>query len=49
MSAAGRPWSGGGREELADAVRRLMELTVTAAAPPEVLADAARPGPGPGR
>ncbi len=41
MSTAGRPWSGGGREELADAVRRLMELTVTAAAPPEVLADAA--------
>jgi acyl-coenzyme A thioesterase PaaI-like protein len=39
---AGRPWSGGGREELADAVRRLMALTVTAAAPPEVLADAAQ-------
>jgi acyl-coenzyme A thioesterase PaaI-like protein len=39
---SGRPWSGGGREELADAVRRLMELTVTAAAPPDVLADAAR-------
>jgi acyl-coenzyme A thioesterase PaaI-like protein len=38
----GRPWSGNGREELADAVRRLMALTVTAAAPPEVLADAAR-------
>ena len=27
----GRPWSGGGREELAAAVRRLMELTVTSA------------------
>ncbi|MGH9078846.1 MAG: PaaI family thioesterase [Acidimicrobiales bacterium] len=39
--SADRPWSGGGREELADAVRRLMALTVTAAAPPEVLADAA--------
>jgi acyl-coenzyme A thioesterase PaaI-like protein len=39
---ATRPWSGGGREELADAVRRLMALTVTAAAPPEVLAEAAR-------
>ncbi len=38
----GRPWSGGGREELAEAVRRLMALTVTAAAPPGVLADAAR-------
>ncbi len=37
-----KPWSGGGREELADAVRRLMALTVTAAAPPEVLAEAAR-------
>jgi acyl-coenzyme A thioesterase PaaI-like protein len=41
MSAAERPWSGGGREELADAVRRLMELTVTSAAPSEMLADAA--------
>ncbi len=37
-----KPWSGGGREELADAVRRLMVLTVTAAAPPEVLTEAAR-------
>ena len=37
-----KPWSGGGREELADAVRRLMALTVTAAAPPEVLTRAAR-------
>jgi len=36
-----RPWSGGGREELAAAVRRLMALTVTATAPTEVLADAA--------
>lgn len=39
---ATKPWSGGGREELADAVRRLMALTITAAAPPEVLAEAAR-------
>ena len=37
----GRPWSGGGREELAAAVRRLMELTVTSAPPPGVLAEAA--------
>jgi len=36
-----KPWSGGGREELADAVRRLMALTVTAAAPPDVLKEAA--------
>ena len=36
-----KPWSGGGREELADAVRRLTALTVTAAAPPDVLRDAA--------
>jgi acyl-coenzyme A thioesterase PaaI-like protein len=39
---ATKPWSGGGREELADAVRRLMALTVTAAAPPELLAQTAR-------
>ncbi len=39
--SGGRPWSGGGREELADAVRRLMALTVTASAPPEVMRDAA--------
>ncbi len=38
----GRPWSGGGREQLAEAVRRLMELTVTSSPPPAVLADAAR-------
>jgi acyl-coenzyme A thioesterase PaaI-like protein len=37
----GRPWSGGGREELAAAVRRLMELTVTSAPPPGALAEAA--------
>ena len=37
-----KPWSGGGREELADAVRRLMALTVTSTPPPEVLAEAAR-------
>ena len=40
--AVTKPWSGGGREELADAVRRLMALTVTAAAPPDVLLQAAR-------
>jgi acyl-coenzyme A thioesterase PaaI-like protein len=34
---AGRPWSGGGREELAAAVRRLMAATVTALGPPETL------------
>jgi acyl-coenzyme A thioesterase PaaI-like protein len=37
-----KPWSGGGRDELASAVRRLVALTVTATAPPEALADAAR-------
>ena len=37
----GRPWSGGGREELAAAVRRLMELTVTSAPPPGVLDEVA--------
>jgi Thioesterase superfamily len=37
---AGRPWSGDGREALADEVRRLISLTVTSAAPPEVLAGA---------
>ncbi len=36
----GRPWSGGGREELASAVRRLMELTVTSAPAAGVLAEA---------
>jgi acyl-coenzyme A thioesterase PaaI-like protein len=37
----GRPWSGDGREELAAAVRRLMELTVTSAPAPGLLVDAA--------
>ena len=37
----GRPWSGGGREELAAAVRHLMELTVTSTPAPGVLAGAA--------
>ena len=41
-SPGAKPWSGGGREELAAAVRRLMEVTVTATAPPELMADAAR-------
>jgi len=36
-----RPWSGGGRDELADEVRRLINLTVTSAAPPDVLGEAA--------
>lgn len=36
-----RPWSGGGREDLADQVRRLINLTVTSAAPPAELASAA--------
>jgi len=39
--ATTKPWSGGGREELADAVRRLTALTVTATAPPDVLRDVA--------
>ncbi len=38
---SGRPWSGGGREELATAVRRLMQLTVTSTPAPGVFADAA--------
>ncbi len=42
VAEVGKPWSGGGRDELARAVRRLIALTVTAAAPPEALADAAR-------
>jgi acyl-coenzyme A thioesterase PaaI-like protein len=37
-----RPWSGGGREELARAVRRLIAATVTSTAPPGLLVDAAR-------
>jgi hypothetical protein len=41
-SAPTKPWSGGGREELADAVRRLTTLTVTAMAPPELMATTAR-------
>ncbi len=36
------PWRGGGREELADAVRRIVAATVSAVAPPEVLDEAAR-------
>ncbi len=41
-TSTARPWSGGGREELAEAARRLIALTVTSMAPPELLADAAR-------
>ena len=37
-----KPWSSPGREELAASVRRLMEVTVTSMAPPEMLADVAR-------
>ena len=43
---AGRPWSGGGREELAAAVRRLMELTVTSAPAPGAVRRGRRPGGG---
>lgn len=38
----GRPWSGGGREELADTIRRLATLCVTANPPPGVLPEVAR-------
>ncbi len=38
---SGRPWSGDGREELAAAVRRLIELTVTSTPVPGGLAAAA--------
>ena len=38
---SGRPWSGDGREELAAAVRRLIELTVTSTPAPGALAAAA--------
>ncbi len=37
----GRPWSGGGREDLATAVRRLMELTVTSTPGPGAFVGAA--------
>ena len=40
VGPVGRPWSGGGREELAAAVRRLMELTVTSTPAPGAFADA---------
>jgi hypothetical protein len=39
--SGGKPWSGGGREELANAVRRLMTMVVTSAASPAMLEDAA--------
>jgi acyl-coenzyme A thioesterase PaaI-like protein len=42
VDGVAKPWSGGGREELATAVRRLIALTVTTTAPTEVLAEAAR-------
>jgi hypothetical protein len=37
-----KPWSGGGREELAAAVRRLTAVTVTAMASPELIIESAR-------
>jgi acyl-coenzyme A thioesterase PaaI-like protein len=37
-----KPWSGGGRDELADAVRKLMVATVTATASPELITETAR-------
>jgi acyl-coenzyme A thioesterase PaaI-like protein len=37
-----KPWSGGGREELVAEIRRLMALTVTVTASPDVLADVTR-------
>jgi hypothetical protein len=37
-----KPWSGGGREELAAAVRQLMTATVLSTAPPDALLGAAR-------
>ncbi|HUD16923.1 MAG TPA: hypothetical protein VMQ59_06645, partial [Acidimicrobiales bacterium] len=37
-----KPWSGGGREDLATAVRRLMVATVTATASPELVTETAR-------
>jgi hypothetical protein len=36
-----KPWSGGGRNELAAAVRRLMAAIVTSTPPPDVLGEAA--------
>jgi acyl-coenzyme A thioesterase PaaI-like protein len=41
VGPAGRPWSGGGREELATAVRRLLQLTVTSTPAPGRFAEAA--------
>ena len=41
MGPMGRPWSGGGREDLASAVRRLMQLTVTSTPEPGAFAAAA--------
>ena len=37
----GRPWSGGGREEMASSLRRLMQLTVTSTPEPGAFAAAA--------
>lgn len=39
---AAKPWSGGGREQLAAAVRRLMTATVTTTGSPDLLDDATR-------
>ena len=47
--SSGKPWSGGGREELASAVRRLTTAVVTSAASPEMLEHAAERGQCAGR
>ncbi len=39
--ATAKPWSGGGREDLADAVRRLTTMVVASSPPPDVMHDAA--------
>jgi len=42
VGSPNKPWSSTGREELANAVRRLTSLTVTSVATSELLADVAR-------
>jgi hypothetical protein len=41
VGASSKPWSGGGREDLAAAVRRLMTAVVASSAPPDVITEAA--------
>jgi acyl-coenzyme A thioesterase PaaI-like protein len=41
VGPSGKPWSGGGREELSASVRRLMEMVITSATPSAVLKDVA--------